>query len=476
MGIGTHEDARTDRKQVRSSGGEGGRFRRELRTPGLTLLTLGGVMGSGIFLASGLVIQHAGPAALVVFAVAAVGMYLEIMALAEMSAADPTPGSFLVYSARVLGPGFTFVGGWIYWFSSVLTMSSEVTAASLFMQLWFPNIPIWIWAFVYSTGVVGINFLAVRGFGQIEAVMAGVKTLAIAGFVVLGISWALGLVRSGPTILPLWSNLSRGGPFWPHGVGGAAPALLLALFAFAGTGVIGMAAAETREPSKTIPQAARQTVLLVTVLYLVSIFFVLELVPWSTVPTTHSPFVAAVAATGIAGLGTVMNVALLFAVLSTMNAALYANVRVLYSLARQGQAPKSLGRLNRQGQPTAAIWTSAALLGMTIILAYVLPHKAYSYLVTATGFQAMFVWLMILWTQIHYRPYLEHHHPNGLPLRLRLYPYSTIACILLVVLALAFSPLASGELVGAIVGFGGICVAALVWIMLRHRLRRSVQD
>lgn len=465
MGIGTmgHSASPSSDRVGRS------RFRKELGPWGLTLMTLGGIMGSGIFLASGLVIQHAGPAALLVFGVGAGAMYLEVTALGEMAAADPIPGSFLTYGTRVLGPGAIFVTGWIYWLSSVLTMSSEVTAASLFMRMWFPGIPIWTWALVYSAAIVAINFISVGGFGEIEGVMAGVKTLAIAGFITLGVLWAAHLLPASPVHFTPWANLTRGASFVPHGWTGAGPALLLALFAYAGTGIIGMAAAETRNPRSTIPTAAGSSVATVTVLYILAIFFVLQMVPWSRVPTTQSPFVAAVMATGVRGLGTAMNVALLFAVLSTMNAALYANVRVLYSLAREGHAPKGLGRLDRRGLPSRAIWASAALLLLTILLAYVLPHKAYAYLITATGFQAMFIWLMVFWIYLRYHRYLQQHQQRPLPMRLPGYPITAMLGIGIVVLALVTSPLARGELVGALVGLGGIVAAYLVWLGVRTR-------
>ena len=459
MGVATRTAGTSARVGRSQTGGVSKGFRRELGGLGLTLMALGGIMGSGIFLGSGLVIQRAGPAALLVFALAALAMFVEVGALVEMASADPVPGSFLVYAQRVLGPAPVFVTGWVYWFSSVLTMSSEVTAAALFMRLWLPTVPIWIWSLLYSAGIVGVNFLSVGGLGRIESVMALVKAAALLGFAALGLAWVLGWVR-GP--LPGPRSWAGGGPFWPHGVVGAAPSLLLALFAYAGTGVLGMAAAEVRSPAQSIPRAGRAATVTVTALYLSGIFFVLALQPWYRVPTTQSPFVAALQAVGWPVLASVMNVALLCAVLSTMNAALYANVRVLYSLARQGHAPRALSRLDRRGQPSRAIWTSAGLLLLATALAYILPHKAYAYLITATGVQAMFIWWVVLQTQLRYRPYLlRRGHP--LPVRMAGYPWTSWFGMAVVGVALAASPLAHGELVGVVVGFGGLAAAYLVW-------------
>lgn len=445
-------------------------FQRDLTSTTLTLLTLGGVMGSGLFMASGLAIRHAGPMVLPMFAVGALLMTLEINALAEMSIATPTPGSFLVFTDRVLGPGWTFVSGWIFWFSSVLTMSSEVTAASLFSRLWFPGMPLWTWALIYSAGIIAINFISVRGFGTIEGFMASVKTIAVLLFLVIA---ALAVFHRLPTaVTPTtpWHMMAIHGGFLPHGWYGAAPAMILVLFAYAGTGVIGLAAAETKNPTKTLPTAIRRTVWLVAIMYIGSIGLIVLLAPWSSMSSSVSPFIIILRATRIPYVTFIMNLVLVFAVLSTMNAALYSNVRVLYGLAKEGQAPKALGRLNKKGLPTRAIWTSASLLALTIVLAYVLPHKAYAYLVTATGFQAMFIWLMVLYTQLHYRPFLEQHHPDKLTHKLWGYPYTTWFVIAAVVLAMAASPLARGERVGALVGLGGIIVVWVIWMVLRRRL------
>ncbi len=452
-------------------GRHGPRFERQLDARSLTLLTLGGIMGSGLFLASGMAIRLAGPAVLGVFLVGFLAMALEITALGEMAAADPTPGSFLVYCQRVLGPGFTFVTGWIYWFSSVLTMSSEVTAAALFTRAWAPATPLWVWSLAYSALIVALNFASVRGFGQVEGVLAGVKVVAVLLFLAAGLLALAGLLPARGAGLRPWPNLLAHGGWLPHGLGGAAAALLLVLFAYAGTGVVGMAAAETRDPGRTIRGSVRATIALVAVLYLGSALLLVTLVPWNAAPTHQSPFVHAVGVLGIPFAATLLSLVLLTAVLSTMNAALYANVRVLYSLAHEGHAPRALGRLNRRGLPAAATWTSAALLLGAIVLAYALPHRAYAYLVTATGFQAMFIWLIVLLTHLRYRPYLERHRPGALRFRLPGYPFTTLLPMLIVLVALAAAFRQASEVVGAAVGFGGILLAALAWLAVRRRLR-----
>jgi L-asparagine transporter-like permease len=266
--------------------------------------------------------------------------------------------------------------------------------------------------------------------------------------------------------------LPGSGGWAPNGWRGIAPSLVLVLFAYAGTGVVGMAAAEAADPSRTIRGAVRAASLAIPALYLGAIWILLRLVPWSRVPTDRSPFVAAVAVLGLPGAASVLNVVLLFAVLSTMNAALYSNVRVLYSLAGEGEAPAALGRLNARGLPANATWASAGLLALTLLLAFFLPHKAYAYLVTATGFQAMFIWLVILLTHLLYRRHLLRTHPERLRWRLWGYPYTTLFVIAVVLAALAGAPVARGEEVGALIGLGAILAMVPVWYLVRGRIAR----
>lgn len=424
-------------------------------------------MGSGLFLASGIVLSRSGPSALVLYALGALAMSLEILALGEMAAADPEPGSFLVYARRVFGPGLVFVAGWIFWLSSVLTMSSEVTAAALFTRLWWPSVPLWVWALIYSAGIVAANFASVRGFGRIESVMAAVKVVAVGAFVLLVAAAFAHVLPLSAVRVPPSPRIGQE-PWWPRGIEPPLASFILVLFAYAGTGVIGLAAGETHDPPVTIPRALAATVPLVAVLYLGAVFALLALVPWQALSGATSPFVTALARLGLPNASTVMNAVLLMAVLSTMNAALYSNSRVLYTLGRSGQAPRAVAQLNPRGIPATAIWWSAGLLGGTIVLAYLLPGRAYSELVTATGFQAMFIWLVVLLTHLRYRRYLEAR--DALRFRLRGYPWTTYACLALVVLGMAASFLAAEERIGLALAATSILVTAGAWILVRGRI------
>jgi AAT family amino acid transporter len=434
-----------------------------LTTSRLVLLTLGGIMGSGLFLASGLDIRRSGLSVLLVFAIGALAMTFEIWALAEMSAADPVPGSFLVYAERAYGRGMTFVTGWIFWFSSVLTMSSEVTAAGLFTGLFVPAVPLWVWSLGYGAVVVLVNFVSVRGFGTVEGVMAGVKVGAVLAFLA-AVAWAVGSGTAGSPALARWGAV----PLWPHGWTGPASTIILVLFAYAGTGIIGLAAAETARPGPTLSRTLALSIPLVWILYLGSIAAILLLVPWSAASAAASPFVQALVRLHVPWAARAMDIVLIFAVLSTMNAALYSNSRVLYALGRDGLAPRPLGRLNPAGIPAAGIWWSAGLLVMTTALAYFLPRQAYAELVTATGFQAMFIWGVILVTHLRHRAAAKPRSEPG-P-RVPGYPWTTYGTLGLVAGAMVLAPLAAAERIGLAISVGFIVLVLALYLLLRHDL------
>ena len=439
---------------------------RDLRTPQLTLMTVGGIIGSGLFLASGQAIRDAGPGLVVAYLIGATAMAIEMTALAEMSAADPRQGSFLVYSRRALGPGFTFVGGWIFWFSSVLNLAAEATAAATFAALWLPYVPTWVLSSGFALAISGINFLTVKGFGEVESGMSVIKLLAIGLFILviasaLFLAWPLPLGHG----LQSW-NISGG--FFPHGFHGIAAAMILVMFSMSGTGVLGLAAADVRRPERTIGHAVRYVTIAVYILYIGAVLAITAVVGWQAVPASgKSPFLAALDHFGWPWAVDVFNVVILLAVLSAMNAGMFATDRVLAGLARAGDAPRALERMPH-GIPRAANAVTGALLLIVSLLTYFLPKTAFLYLVTATGFQSIFVWMLIVATQIYYRPWLEEHRPDHLRLRLAFHPWLGRFEILLLLAIVATAPLAPRQLLPLAIGVGATALFAGAYLVLRR--------
>lgn len=431
------------------------------------MLGLGGVIGAGIFLASGITISRAGPAVIVSYLIGAVIMYLIVSALAEMSVANPVAGSFRVYAGEALGPLFGLTAGWMYWTSGVLTMSSEVTAAAIFARWWLPGIPLWVLSLAFSLLITGLNFLDVRGFGRIEAFLSALKVVALAGFALAGAAFIFGFFPGRPAAG--LGNLTAHGGFWPRGLIGALSAMLMVMFSYAGTSVIGLAAAEARDPGKTVPQGIRVIIGAVVILYLGAITAVLAILPWRALGAGVSPFTAALDALGARWAGGVMNFVVLSAALSSMNTAMYGVSRMLYSLARDGLAPSGLSRVNRRGIPLNAIAVSSLVLAGAAALAYLLPRQAFIYITSSSGFVSMFNWATIAATHLRYRPMLERRLPDGLEHRTFGFPWTSRLGLVLVVGVILTVPLAPGQWVGLALGSTLFIVLAGTYYLTRLR-------
>ncbi len=469
MGIFTRHGATQTRLSRRYTGQGVGE--KDLRTPQLTLMTVGGIIGSGLFLAAGEAIRMAGPAIIVGYLIGATAMALEVTALAEMAAADPAKGSFLVYARRALGPGFTFVGGWIFWFSSILNLAAEATAAGIFTHLWLPHIPTWALSTTFALIIVGINFLTVKGFSEVESLMALIKVVAIALFIALA---ALALFAGWPVRLGSGlASWSVAGGFFPNGLRGVAAAMILVMFSMAGTGVLGLAAASVRDPERRIGPAVHYSATLVYLLYIGSALAITALIPWNKVPATGlSPFLAALHRFPWPILGQIFNVVILLAVLSAMNAGLFATDRVLAGLATAKDAPRWL-KEKGDAPPRAANAATGALLVAVTLLTYFLPKTAFLYLVTATGFQALFIWVLIVLTQIYYRRHLEKEHPQRLRLKMPWHPYLSIFEIALLLAIIATAPLAPHQLPALGLGVAVTALFLAIYLLIRPRRRQQ---
>ncbi len=471
MGIFTRERATQSHLSKRYAGKEV--QGKDLRTPQLTMMTVGGIIGSGLFLASGQAIRLAGPGVILAYLIGATVMAIEVTALAEMSAADPEKGSFLVYSRRALGPGFTFVGGWIFWFSSVLNLAAEATAAGIFTHVWLPHLPTWVISTAFALIIVGINFLTVRGFSEVESGMAVIKVTAIALFIVL---FALIVFVGWPVHLGNGTaSWSSAGGFFPMGLRGVAAAMILVMFSMAGTGVLGLAAASVRNPERTIGPAVHNSAAMVYFLYIGSALAITAVIPWNQVPTSGvSPFLAALHKAPWPAVGQIFNGVILLAVLSAMNAGLFATDRVLAGLSKAKDAPHWFEEKG-DSPPRAANAATGVLLVAVTLLTYFLPKTAFLYLVTATGFQALFIWVLIVLTQIYYRRHLVKEHPERLRLKVPWHPWISILEIVVLVAIIATAPLAPHQMLSLGLGVAVTALFLIVYLFVRPR-RRAEQE
>ncbi|OHB27587.1 MAG: amino acid permease [Phenylobacterium sp. RIFCSPHIGHO2_01_FULL_69_31] len=373
---------------------------RSLTSGQLSMIAIGGAVGTGLFLGSTFAIGLAGPSVLVSYAIGGVIALLLMGALAEMTIAQPTPGSFGVYAEEYLGPLAGFLVRYAYWSCLVLAVGTEVSAVALYMKYWLPDAPGWWWVLGFSGGLVAINATSVRVFGALEYLFSLIKVAAILAFIVLGAVVVFGAPAGSD--IGFHNYVSHGG-FMPNGLWGLWVAVILAIFSYLSIEVIAVAAGEAREPRVAVSRAFRATLFRLVVFYLASLALMLAIIPWTTAGAGGSPFVRVMAATGVPGAAGVMNFVILTAALSAMNSQLYASTRMMFSLSRAGQAPAVFGRLNRQGAPVAALGLSSLGVAVAAAMNALLPDQAFTSMIAISMFGAMFTWMMIFVTHLAFR-------------------------------------------------------------------------
>ncbi len=316
------------------------------------VMAFGNIIGSGIFLASALVLETAGQLAPLAYFFGGLIMIMEVTFLMELAIANPVAGSFKACAEDVFGPGWGFINGWMFWVSGVLGMASEVIACSILMQLWFPAIPIWLFSFGFTVMITIVNLNDLKGLSKIEFVLSSVKFFTLVLFLFMGLLIAAGIsFRSVTLTTHSWLAVNNN---WT-GLGGS---MLIVLYAYTGTGIIGMAATETKDAARVVPAAGLFVALVVVVLYTGASWLLGALLPPELINTKLSPFVAAFDLFSLPYASNIVNFILLTAVLSSLNSQVYSASRMLFSLAKNGQAPWQLKRENAAGTPVGAVYSS----------------------------------------------------------------------------------------------------------------------
>jgi GABA permease/S-methylmethionine transporter len=375
-------------------------------------------------------------------------MMFEVMLITEMSIVNPAPGSFRVHASEIFGPWIGFVNGWMFWCSGVLGMASEVVAAAIFTSLWLPKVPLWIFCIVYAAIMTAINLKDARGLSKIESFLASIKVIALIMFIILGSLIVLRVILPGSfKISPAFQSVNS---FMPNGFHGILASMIMVMFSYVGTGIIGLSIADAEDPGKDAPPAVRVITLTVLVLYSASIFFIVLLTPWNTVSTAESPFVSIISRMGIPFGAAILNFIVLTAALSSLNSSMYSASRMLSSLSSDRQAPKIILIKNKNGVPVYALGFCSAVLAMTAILSYLLPQKIFIVLSCSSGFTAMFNWITISITHLFYRKKTLRERPERLKYKVPGYPLTSIAFLMLIVSIFFTSYLYRGQISGLI--------------------------
>jgi AAT family amino acid transporter len=406
-------------------------LQRELSARQLSMIAIGGAIGTGLFLGSGFAIGYAGPAVLLSYLIGAVITLLLMGCMAEMTVAHPTSGSFGAWAEFYLSPLCGFLVRFAYWAGVVFALGTEVTAIAVYMRFWFPAVPGWIWICGFTLVLVLVNAFNVRFFGTVEYVFSALKVSAIVAFLFLG-AWVVFSASHGAAAnaangeMPIgFANYTAFGGFFPKGISGMWIAVLVSLFSYFSIEMIAVAAGEAKDPQRAITHAFRATVLRLVLFYLLTLGLVLAIVPWQIMAsgTTQSPFVTVMIRTHIAGAAGVINLVILIAALSAMNSQLYITTRMLFSLARAGLAPRRLGVLTRHGVPIAALLVSTAGIGLAAVLNARYHDRSFLLMLAISMFGPMFTWLMIFVTHLSFR---RHHAQEKLVFRMWGYPYTSM--------------------------------------------------
>ncbi|GAA2751896.1 amino acid permease [Kitasatospora cinereorecta] len=402
----------------------------------LSMIALGGVIGAGLFVGSGAGIAAAGPSIVLAFAVSGVLVMLVMRMLGEMSAARPASGSFSVHAEREIGPWAGLTVGWMFWTLLCVGVAAEAIGAAGIMAAWLPGVPSWAWVAVFMAFFCATNLAAVKNFGEFEFWFAAIKVTAISAFLVLGALALFGVLPG--TSSPGAANLTGAGGFFPHGSTGLVTGLLASVFAYGGLETVTIAAAESPDPRRGVAGAVRTAMWRIALFYVGSMAVIVTLVPWND-PAVRKPgpYVAVLDTLGIPGAGQVMNVVVLIALLSAMNANIYGSSRMAYSLVRRGQGPKALGKVSG-GVPRRAVLASSAFGFAAVLLSYWWPTTVFSWLLNMVGAAVLVVWAFIAVAQLRMRRRLEREAPEQLTVRMWAFPYLTWIALagILAVLAL----------------------------------------
>ncbi len=405
---------------------------RRLTQRQLTMMAIGGAIGVGLFLGSGVTVRLAGPAVILSYLMGAGIALIMSYALAEMAVVHPVAGAFGVYAETYLNRWAGFSVRATYGAAQIIAIGAEVTAAGIYISYWFPNVPQWIWVGVTSAALLAVNSMQVNRLGEFEYWFAMIKVTAIVAFIIVGIFLIFGRGSHGATA---WANLTQHGGFFPAGWKGVWFSLTISITSYMGVEVTSVTAGEAEHPEIAIPRAMRNIVWRLILFYVLAIAIMVAVVPWNqstgSSGLSGSPFVLAFSAAHVPFAAAIMNFVVLTAALSSVNTDLYLSTRMLFSLGQEGLAPYWIGKVSRNGVPQRALLASTGGMVAAILLAILAPRNAFLMLYGMAVAGMLFVWLVILHSHLRFRQAVPRERIMNLPMRLRAHPFFTISGIIL---------------------------------------------
>ncbi len=427
-------------------------LKRHLKARHIRLMALGSTIGVGLFLGSGSAISYAGPSILLGYILAGLVAFVVLRALGEMAVHQPVAGSFAQYANDYVSPLMGYMVGWSYWFYWMIVGIAEVTAVGIYMGIWFPEYPQWIWAISALMMMGLLNFVAVKLFGEIEFWFALIKVVAIVVMIAIGFSVILfGFTNGG---IPVgFDNIWKHGGFFPKGLEGFLISIQMAMFAYIGIEMIGLSAGETESPEKTIPIAINSLIIRIIIFYVGALLVILAIYPWNEISHQGgSPFVAMFERLGLREAAGIVNFVVITAALSSCNAGIFSGGRLLLSLSKNGYAPQFLQKISISGVPKSAVFLTVLLSAIGTLLNYFVPEKAFLYLTSALTLVGLCVWIAILYTQICFRKKLRDSELQNLHFKCKFWPYSSYIATVFILLVIGLISFYEETRIGLYVG------------------------
>ena len=441
-------------------------LRRGLNARHIRFMALGSAIGTGLFYGSAGAIQLAGPAVLLAYLVGGAAVFMVMRALGEMAVHQPVSGSFGHYASHYLGPLAGFLTGWTYTFEMVIVALADVTAFGIYMGLWFPDVAQWVWVLSIIMFIGALNLCSVKVFGEMEFWLSLIKVAAIVAMIVGGAAvmlFGFGQTQHATGISNLWQH----GGFMPNGIGGVIASLAVVMFAFGGIEIIGITASEAKDPAKVLPKAINAVPVRILLFYVLTLLVLMAIYPWNSIGQNGSPFVEIFSNLGISSAANVLNVVVITAAISAINSDIFGAGRMMYGLARDGQAPASFARVSRHGVP----WMTVLVMGIAllggVLLNYLIPKDVFLLIASLATFATVWVWLMILLTQVAMRRSMHREEAAQLKFAVPFWPYgpaAAIAFMLFIFGVLGYFPDNRAALIVGAIWIVLLLIAYAVWV------------
>ncbi|EST17158.1 amino acid permease family protein [Pseudomonas putida S610] len=442
-------------------------LKRGLTARHIRFMALGSAIGTGLFYGSASAIQMAGPAVLLAYLIGGAAVFMVMRALGEMAVHNPVAGSFGHYASTYLGPMAGFILGWTYAFEMVIVAIADVTAFGIYMGFWFPEVARWTWVLGIVLVIGALNLCNVKVFGELEFWLSLLKVGAIVAMILAGLGimvFGFSQVGSGQAVGV--GNLFEHGGFMPNGVAGLIASFAVVMFAFGGIEIIGVTAGEAKDPQRVIPKAINAVPLRILLFYVLTLFVLMCLYPWPQIGSQGSPFVQIFSNLGIGSAAAVLNVVVISAAVSAINSDIFGAGRMMYGLAQQGHAPKGFSRLSRHGVPWMTVVVMGAALLVGVLLNYLIPENVFLLIASIATFATVWVWLMILITQVAMRRSMSREQMAELKFPVPFWPWGpalAIAFMVFVFGVLGYFPDTQAALLVGLVWLVFLVASYLLW-------------